>query len=150
MPCPNRGRPSGLTFAAPPATAGVMGSHRLPAVLIATAGCERSDWPVLLVELVNNHSPYTKQGIPVVQMTGGEFWGQAGVPFGVNESPVDPTIVFDPTRVDGMQHTVNVLSDGVTWSQGTEPEIAVSRGRRSDRRLHRLEDPTAQCEGRGR
>src|SRR6202035_5595978 len=36
LPCARRGRPSGITFAAPPATAGVMGTHLLPAALIAT------------------------------------------------------------------------------------------------------------------
>jgi len=90
--------PSGITFAAPPAT-GDDGFHRLRRFLLRPAGCERSDWPYYFVELVNNHyAVYTKQGIPVVQMTGGEFWGQAGVPFGVNESPVDPPIVFRSHR----------------------------------------------------
>ena len=85
--------------------------------------------PHHFVELVNNHyGVYTKQGNPVVQMTGGEFWRQAGVPFGVNESPLDPTIVFDPTQGRWYATTINAFSDGVTWSQGTDLRIAVSRG----------------------
>lgn len=85
--------------------------------------------PDYFVELVNNHyAVYTKQGIPVVQMTGGEFWGQAGVPFGVNESPVDPNLVFDSTEGRWYASTINVFSDGVTWSAGTDLRIAVSRG----------------------
>jgi hypothetical protein len=85
--------------------------------------------PHYFVELVNNHyAVYTKQGIPVVQMTGGEFWAQAGVPFGVNDSPLDPTIVFDPTEGRWYATAINVSSDGVTWSQGTDLRIAVSRG----------------------
>jgi hypothetical protein len=78
--------------------------------------------------LVNNHyAIYTKQGVPVAQMTGGEFWSQAGVPFGVNESPVDPTIVFDPTEGRWYAAIINVLSDGVTVTYGTDLRIAVSR-----------------------
>jgi hypothetical protein len=84
--------------------------------------------PHYFVELVNNHyAVYTKQGIPVAQMTGGEFWGQAGVPFAVNESPLDPSIVFDPTEGRWYAATINAMSDGVTWSQGTDLRIAVSR-----------------------
>ena len=85
--------------------------------------------PHHFVELVNNHyGVYTKQGNPVVQMTGGEFWRQAGVPFGVNDSPIDPSIVFDPTQGRWYATTINAFSDGVTWSQGTDLRIAVSRG----------------------
>ena len=85
--------------------------------------------PHYFVELVNNHyGVYTKQGIPVVQMTGGEFWGQAGVPFGVNDSPLDPNIVFDSTEGRWYASTANVFYDGVTFSQGTDLRIAVSRG----------------------
>jgi hypothetical protein len=85
--------------------------------------------PHYFIELVNNHyAVYTKQGIPVVQMTGGEFWGQAGVPFGVNDSPVDPNIVFDSTEGRWYASTANVFYDGVTFSQGTDLRIAVSRG----------------------
>ena len=85
------------------------------------------------VELVNNHyAVYTKQGIPVVQMTGTEFWSQAGVPFGTNDSPLDPNIVFDSTEGRWYASTKNVSSDGVTVSEGTDLRIAVSRG----------EDPT--------
>ena len=82
--------------------------------------------PHYFVELVNNHyAVYTKQGIPVVQMTGGEFWGQAGVPF-VNDSPVDPNIVFDSTEGRWYASTINIDSDGI--AQGTDLRIAVSRG----------------------
>ena len=85
--------------------------------------------PYYFVELVNNHyAVYTKQGIPVVQMTGGEFWGQAGVPFGVNDSPIDPNIVFDSTEGRWYASTINTFSDGVTARQGTDLRIAVSRG----------------------
>src|SRR5450631_551145 len=85
--------------------------------------------PHYFVELVNNHyGVYTKQGIPVVQMTGGEFWAQAGVPFGVNESPIDPNVVFDSTEGRWYASTINTFSDGVTWHQGTDLRIAVSRG----------------------
>ena len=85
--------------------------------------------PHHFVELVNNHyAVYTKQGTPVVQMTGGEFWGQAGVPFGVNDSPVDPNIVFDPSAGRWYASSANVFNDGVTLSQGTDLRIAVSRG----------------------
>jgi hypothetical protein len=85
--------------------------------------------PHYFVELVNNHyAVYTKQGIPVVQMTGGEFWGQAGVPFGINDSPIDPNIVFDPTEGRWYASTINTFSDGVTARQGTDLRIAVSRG----------------------
>src|SRR5437660_3361077 len=96
--------------------------------------CDRSDangaiGPYYFVELVNNHyAVYTKQGIPVVQMTGGEFWGQAGVPFGVNDSPVDPNIVFDSTEGRWYASTINAFSDGVTVGQGNDLRIAVSRG----------------------
>jgi hypothetical protein len=85
--------------------------------------------PDYFVELVNNHyAVYTKQGIPVVQMTGGEFWGQAGVPFGVNDSPLDPRIVFDPAEGRWYAATTNAFSDGVTVAFGTDLRIAVSRG----------------------
>ena len=85
--------------------------------------------PQYFVELVNNHyAVYTKQGIPVVQMTGGEFWAQAGIPFGVNDSPVDPNIVFDSTEGRWYASTINVFSDGLTVAQGTDLRIAVSRG----------------------
>src|SRR6202166_4116185 len=56
--------PPGGSYCDKPDTSGAIGPHHF-------------------VEMVNNHyGVYTKQGIPVVQMTGGEFWGQAGVPFG--------------------------------------------------------------------
>jgi hypothetical protein len=85
--------------------------------------------PHYFVELVNNHyAVYTKQGIAVVQMTGGEFWGQAGVPFGVNDSPIDPNIVFDSTEGRWYASTSNTFSDGVTVGQGSDLRIAVSRG----------------------
>ena len=85
--------------------------------------------PHYFVELVNNHyAIYTRLGIPVVQMTGGEFWGQAGVPFGVNDSPVDPNVVFDSTEGRWYASTMNTFSDGVTVAQGTDLRIAVSRG----------------------
>jgi hypothetical protein len=85
--------------------------------------------PHYFVELVNNHyAVYTKQGIPVVQMPGGEFWGQAGVPFGVNDSPLDPHIVFDPAEGRWYASTINAFSDGVTVAQGTDLRIAVSQG----------------------
>ncbi len=61
-------------------------------------------------------------------MTGGEFWAQAGVPFGVNESPIDPNVVFDSTEGRWYASTINTFSDGVTWHQGTDLRIAVSRG----------------------
>src|SRR5258705_11696555 len=54
--------------------------------------------PHYFVELVNNHyAVYTKRGIPVVQRTGGEFCGQAGVPVGVKETPMVPTDAVNPT-----------------------------------------------------
>ena len=85
--------------------------------------------PHYFVELVNNHyAVYTKQGIPVVQMTAGEFWGQAGVPFGVNDSPLDPNIDFDPIEGRWYASSINTFSDGVTACQGTDLRIAVSRG----------------------
>src|SRR2546430_2428984 len=96
--------------------------------------CDRSDangaiGPYYFVELVNNHyAVYTKQGIPVVQTTGGEFWGQAGVPFGVNDSPVDPNIVFDSTEGRWYASTINEFSGTATVIQGTDLRIAVSRG----------------------
>ncbi|MEA2263020.1 MAG: hypothetical protein QOJ51_5845 [Acidobacteriaceae bacterium] len=83
--------------------------------------------PHYFVELVNNHyAVYTKQGIPVVQMTGGEFWGQAGVPFGVDEAPLGPSIAFDSTEGRWYASAINAASDGL--SQGTDLRIAVSRG----------------------
>ena len=83
--------------------------------------------PHYFVELVNNHyAVYTKQGIPVMQMTGGEFWGQAGVPFGVDEAPIGPTIAFDSTEGRWYASAINTASDGL--SQGTDLRIAVSRG----------------------
>ena len=96
--------------------------------------CEKPDsngaiGPHYFVELVNNHyAVYTKQGIPVVQMTGGEFWGQAGVPFGVNDSPVDPNIVFDSTEGRWYASTINEFSGTATVIQGIDLRIAVSRG----------------------
>jgi hypothetical protein len=79
--------------------------------------------------LINNHyAVYTKQSIPVARMTGGEFWTQAGVPFGVNDSSLDSTVAFDPTEGRWYATAINVSSDGVTWSQGTDLRIAVSRG----------------------
>ena len=96
--------------------------------------CEKSDangaiGPHYFVELVNNHyAVYTKQGIPVVQMTGGEFWGQAGVPFADNDSPVDPNIVFDSTEGRWYASTINEFSGTATVIQGTDLRIAVSRG----------------------
>src|ERR1700688_4195172 len=102
--------PPGGSYCDKPDTSGAIGPHHF-------------------VEMVNNHyGVYTKQGIPVVQMTGGEFWGQAGVPFGVNDSPVDPNIVFDSTEGRWYASTANVFYDGVTFSQGTDLRIAVSRG----------------------
>src|SRR5258708_12305298 len=84
--------------------------------------------PDYFIELVNNHyAVYTKQGIPVVQMTGGEFWGQAGVPFGVNESPIDPTIVFDPTEGRWYAATITALSAATTSRQATDLRIPLSR-----------------------
>jgi hypothetical protein len=85
--------------------------------------------PHYFVELVNNHyAVYTKQGVPIVQMTGGEFWAQAGVPFGINDSPLDPNIVFDPVEGRWYASTKNAFSDGVTVSEGTDLRFAISRG----------------------
>jgi hypothetical protein len=83
--------------------------------------------PHYFVEMVNSqYAVYTKQGIPVVQMTGGEFWGQAGVPFGVDEAPIGPSIAFDSTEGRWYASAVNTASDGL--SQGTDLRFAVSRG----------------------
>jgi hypothetical protein len=64
--------------------------------------------------------------MPVVQMTGGEFWSQAGVPFGVDEAPIGPSIAFDSTEGRWYACAVNTAADGL--SQGTDLRFAVSRG----------------------
>src|ERR1700688_182593 len=100
--------PPGGSYCDKPDTSGAIGPHHF-------------------VEMVNNHyGVYTKQGIPVVQMTGGEFWGQAGVPFGVDEAPIGPSIAFDSTEGRWYATAINTPSDGL--SQGTDLRFAVSRG----------------------
>src|ERR1700682_1230378 len=83
--------------------------------------------PDHFVEMVNSqYAVYTRQGIPVVRMTGREFWGQAGVPFGVDEAPLGPSIAFDSTEGRWYASAINTTSDGI--AQGTDLRIAVSRG----------------------
>jgi hypothetical protein len=83
--------------------------------------------PDHFVEMVNSdYAVYTRLGIPVVQISGREFWGQAGVPFGVDEAPIGPSIAFDSTEGRWYASAVNAASDGL--SQGTDLRIAVSRG----------------------
>ena len=94
--------------------------------------CDRPDLngaigPDHFVELVNSqYAVYTRLGIPVVKTTGREFWGQAGVPFGVNEAPLGSNIAFDSTEGRWYASTINTDSDGI--AQGTDLRIAVSRG----------------------
>jgi len=83
--------------------------------------------PHYFVEVVNSqYAVYTRLGIPVVKTTGREFWGQAGVPFGVNEAPLGSNIAFDSTEGRWYASTINTDSDGI--AQGTDLRIAVSRG----------------------
>ena len=83
--------------------------------------------PHYFVEMVNSdYAVYTRLGIPVVQISGREFWRQAGVPFGVDEAPIGPSIAFDSTEGRWYASAVNTASDGAT--QGTDMWIAVSRG----------------------
>ena len=83
--------------------------------------------PHYFVEMVNSdYAVYTRLGIPVVQISGREFWRQAGVPFGVDEAPLGPSIAFDSTEGRWYASAVNTASDGAT--QGTDMRIAVSRG----------------------
>ncbi len=94
--------------------------------------CDKPDMtgaigPYYFVEIVNSdYAVYTRQGMPVVQMTGAEFWGQAGVPFGVDEAPIGPSIAFDSTEGRWYASAINIASDGL--SQGTDLRVAVSRG----------------------
>src|SRR5258708_25542926 len=74
----------------------------------------------------SQYAVYTRLGIPVVKTTGREFWGQAGVPFGVDEAPLGPSIAFDSTEGRWYASTINTDSDGI--AQGTDLRIAVSRG----------------------
>ena len=105
-----------------------MGTYFLPAALIATQpDTSGAIGPHYFVEMVNSdYAVYTRLGIPVVQISGREFWRQAGVPFGVDEAPIGPSIAFDSTEGRWYASAVNIASDGVT--QGTDLRIAVSRG----------------------
>ena len=83
--------------------------------------------PDHFVEMVNSdYAVYTKLGVPVERMTGREFWRRAGVPFGVDEAPIGPSIAFDSTEGRWYASTINTDSDGI--AQGTDLRIAVSRG----------------------
>jgi hypothetical protein len=83
--------------------------------------------PDHFVEMVNSdYAVYTKLGVPVERMTGREFWRRTGVPFGVDEAPIGPSIAFDSTEGRWYASTINAASDGAT--QGTVLRIAVSRG----------------------
>src|SRR5450432_2203394 len=83
--------------------------------------------PDHFVEMVNSdYAVYTRLGIPVVQISGREFWRQAGVPFGVDEAPIGPSVAFDSTEGRWYASAINTDSDGI--AQGTDLRIAVSRG----------------------
>jgi hypothetical protein len=83
--------------------------------------------PDHFVEMVNSdYAVYTRLGIPVVQISGREFWRRTGVPFGVDEAPLGPSIAFDATEGRWYASAINAASDGL--SQGTDLRIAVSRG----------------------
>src|ERR1700686_3493814 len=83
--------------------------------------------PDHFVEMVNSdYAVYTKLGVPVERMTGREFWRRTGVPFGVDEAPIGPSIAFHSTEGRWYASTINAASDGAT--QGTDLRIAVSRG----------------------
>jgi len=96
------------------------------------AYCDKPDasgaiGPYYFVEMVNSdYAVYTRLGIPVVQISGREFWRQAGVPFGVDEAPIGPSVAFDSTEGRWYASAINTDSDGI--AQGTDLRIAVSRG----------------------
>jgi len=85
-----------------------------------------------------------------VQMTGGEFGVRPASRSGSTSLQSIPTIVFDPTEGRWYAATVNVLSDGVTWSQGTDLRNRRLQGRRSERRLIGLKIPCNNVKDRGR
>jgi len=83
--------------------------------------------PDHFVEMVNsNYAVYTRTGVPVQRMTMREFWGQAGVPFGLDEAPVGPSVAFDSTEGRWYVSAINTTADGL--AQGTDLRVAVSRG----------------------
>ena len=99
--------PPGGSYCDKPDTTGAIGPHHF-------------------VEMVNsNYAVYTRQGVPVEQMTGREFWLRSGVPFGLDEAPVGPSLAFDSIEGRWYASAINTASDGL--SQGTDLRIAVSR-----------------------
>src|SRR6202049_1325701 len=55
--------------------------------------------PDHFVEMVNsNYAVYTRTGVPVQRMTMREFWRRSGVPFGLDEAPLGPSVAFDSTE----------------------------------------------------
>ena len=83
--------------------------------------------PDHFVEMVNsNYAVYTRQGVPVQRMTMREFWGQAGVPFGLDEAPLGPYVAFDSTEGRWYVSAINTTADGL--AQGNDLRVAVSRG----------------------
>ena len=142
MPYPSlaKERPSGITFAAPPATAQVMGGHLLPAALIATSRIhERSDWPALLRRI--GQQPLRRiyeAGHPRGADDRGRILGSGRRPVrGSTTLQSIPTSSSIRSRVDGM-HLQLTLSPTASSGPSRDRfcESPILPGRRSDRRLH--------------
>jgi len=83
--------------------------------------------PDHFVEMVNsNYAVYTRTGVPVQRMTMREFWRRSGVPFGLDEAPLGPSVAFDSTEGRWYVSAINTTADGL--AAGTDLRVAVSRG----------------------
>ena len=152
MPCPNRRATIRHNFRGSTRDCGSDGYPTASGrFLLRPAGCERSDWPGSLRRI--GQQPLRRiyeAGHPCCADDRGRILGSGRRPVrGSTSLRSIPPSSSIPPRVDGMQ----LLSTSrPTASRGARdrPENRRLQGRRSDRRLHRLEDPTARCEGRGR